>query len=183
MVDSKFRLPSKGKVSSSDGPMIFHRAIDLYEAIMSVDSKLALPCNVRIEIVADVISRLYGNELVRTATFLRVCGKEIVATAVPHMATIIVSYKDNGVDEKIAYNYFFEYGIGGRLLMGRYGSKTVEVFKGVADFFGGTLDIDDCDDTELNYSVDPKSDSMNYPITDVDYDNLAKRIMAVVPVQ
>jgi len=147
---------------------------------MSVDSKITLPGNVRVGDVAAVISCLYGNEKIFQNGFVKVHGYNIHTTTVPEMVMIEVSPPNGG--DKDVYCYFFEYGGGQRLIMGRSRPKTIEVFKALADFFGGKIDFDDCDDIDLDYSVEPKPDSLNCPNDGDEWTDLQNRIQAIQPI-
>lgn len=53
------------------------------------------------------------------------------------------------------------------------------VGKRLVDFFGGSVDFNDCDDIDVDYSKEPGSTDVNAPTSGEHWENFQKRILEV----
>ncbi len=126
---------------------------------MGIDCKIFLPAKSRVRDVADVLAALHGCEVTKQ-TFSGTSGGWATnvegvtvkgSDSVAECATIL--FKDRW------FLYHFEFHNDGcRGLMPRSTASNIAAMKGLADFFGGRVDFDDCDDCECDYYVDEQPD-------------------------
>lgn len=159
---------------------------------MGVDTKLSLPPNVRVDDVADVIGVLRGREvelmaLDQTSIVARVRGVEVKGSAsIPQMCTIIIWLPSVVGEEAVAdssYFFHFECRGGRREMSARAMAANIALFKAVAEFFGGIVDYNDCDDEDADYIVPDKSDDENHPDDGEPWNSLQQRIAKVKPLK
>jgi hypothetical protein len=153
---------------------------------MSVDTRVSLPGNVRVDDVASVLGKLFG--LPSTLDPLgpdhgvacRVSGAHVRQCAdIPTMVRIELR-KANG-DHVFACNYHFEMPGGRRLLSASSRAETIAAFRGVADFFGGKVDYGDWDSEYADHSVEDKPDDENHPEDGEPWNTFQTRMHAVKP--
>ena len=158
---------------------------------MGVDTKLTLPGNVRVQDVAKVMGVLAGLKPEQYSiagskgVFVRVDGATVGTTHSAYMAEIELSAPDGHtlIDGERSHSvlYFFEDEGGRRLLMPKSTPFWIAVCRGLADFFGGMVDYNDCDDRSVNYRVKFKSNTENQPRTDEPWDEFHLRILNLTP--
>ena len=146
---------------------------------MGVDTVIRLPENVRVDDVTDVIGILVGKKA-HKKTFDQVIQSEGWHTRVDGVDTapsisgcvqihITKGLSDDATRARDGQNdapfvlYFFESERGGRLLSPPSTTFWIAVGKGLVKFFGGTIDYNDCDDSNIDYRVAKKSRSINAP--------------------
>jgi hypothetical protein len=159
---------------------------------MGVDVKINLPDNVRIKDVAYLIGIASGIKPEWEVTshdpdhsWLRVPGVEVKQTSSVEMAEI--SIRSTGhvlVDgEDIHYLFYhFESSRGGRSLGPRSTAYWIAIAHRLVDFFGGTIDYQDCDNVEVDYKRPRKASRYNCPEDGDDYWNFYKRLSEVKPI-
>jgi len=151
---------------------------------MGVDARLFLPGNVRVHDVASVLGILFGlPHALEPLTggdgvLCRVRGANVRGHIdIPAMAEIELR-APNG-DHVAGFYYHFENPSGRRQLTGRSTAKVIAAFKYVADFFGGRVDYQDCDDEDLDYVAPDKSDEENHADDGEAWDAFQRRMDAV----
>lgn len=153
---------------------------------MGVDARIYLPANVRVDDVADVIGALLGRKPERqdfggnsSGWSTKVPGVSVETTSIPEMAAINVNDCPvlNGRMAHICYH--FEGRGGRRAILLRSYAQWIAMFKRLADFFGGTVDFSDCDDSEADYVVAHKSDAENHAEDNVEWYDLQARKLEV----
>lgn len=160
---------------------------------MSVDTILTLPANVHVRDVLEVLLRLYGDQarpIQLRAPYLfeawGVQGKLSCASRADiHIPTrgVFESQSRRGFD-LFAWNFEGE---GGNRTLKRLGFDEdfpwpVDLFKALADFFGGYIDFRDDDDIEKDYEVPFKTKLENRPDEDPHHALFMARIEAVQPI-
>jgi hypothetical protein len=158
---------------------------------MGVDTRLTLPGNVRVDDVADVMGVLAGlkpeqYEIDRSGgVFVRVPGVSVQTTSIATMVEIDlkVSGGHTLVDGQPHHTvpYFFENVGGRRLLLPRATPFWIAVCRGLADFFGGSVDYSDCDSRAVDYRVNFKRDAENHPTNGEPWDEFYRRILNLTP--
>jgi hypothetical protein len=160
---------------------------------MGVDTHLYLPSDVRVKDVALVAAALLGvsihkHEFVDGSFFAEAPDHRVKVNAASFeagFADIIVRPKPG---ESLAWLklgecwsafYAFEGGRGRRYLSARSYAINIAVFKGLARFFGGTVDFNDCDDRAVNYRAEKKG--RNDPEEGAAEVNFQRRLLAVQP--
>lgn len=151
---------------------------------MSNSTHIKLPHNVRIRDVASVIGRLLGCEAERAplsggeSWYADVTGVSAVVTAGSAGCAWIEVLRPSASAR--SYLYHFEAPCG-RLLMPTACAEAIALGKGLVDFFGGSVDFNDCDSAEDDYVQPAKTDAENRPEDGAEWRSLQERIMAVRP--
>ncbi len=155
---------------------------------MGIDAHLSLPPNVRVRDVASVLGILYGLPFSleplssdRGAVSCHVRGATVQGYAeIPEMARIDLR-EPNG--EAIAGFFFhFENAGGHRVVTGRARAKVLAAFTRVAEFFGGSVDYNDCDDETENYvAMIVRDDEQNCPEDGEPWQAFQHRLASVKP--
>jgi hypothetical protein len=129
---------------------------------MGVDSKICLPGNVRLNTVCDVVSVLLAAPVSKTplkgsnegAWYARP-GDGVVKFQVYKQVPCMTSVTIDDIDPRITGNkaygfgYHFEFDKGScRGIIQRAWACNIVLFKRLADFFGGIVDYNDCDNVE-----------------------------------
>lgn len=159
---------------------------------MGVDVKINLPDNVRVKDVAYIIGIAAGCPIQWEKTehdpdhsWLRVRGVEVKGTSSVEMAEISIRSTGHllvdGEDMHYLF-YHFESSRGGRSLGPRSTAFWLAVAHRLVDFFGGSIDYQDCDDVEVDYSRPKKPRRLNSPEDGDDYWNFYKRLSEVKPI-
>jgi hypothetical protein len=143
---------------------------------MGVNVKLLLPAAAKVRYVSLVAAALLGNkkEMVtvynysKPFTSVKVDGVSVEPSSVAELANIkIVLNKENFLAKQISqwdgdiYNltYHFEADNGGeRLIMPACVDVKQALCVGLAKFFGGIVDLCDCDDTYVDYTFPEQPD-------------------------
>jgi len=159
---------------------------------MGVDCKINLPDNVRVKDVAYLIGIASGltpewepYERDPNLKFLRVKGVEVKHTTIIEMAEISVRSVGkllvDGEDIHHLY-YHFESSYGGRSLGPRSTAYWIAVAHRLVDFFGGTIDYQDCDTVDVDYRRGKKSNRYNCPEDGKPWHSFYKRLSEVKPI-
>lgn len=159
---------------------------------MGVDCKINLPDNVRVKDVADLIGIASGlpvnwepcsND--RDLKFLRVPGVEVRQTSCVTMPEISIrSLGKLLVDGKDIHHvyYHLESSYGGRSLGPPSTAYWIAVAHRLVDFFGGTIDYQDCDEVRIDYRRAKKTRNQNSPEDGKPWHNFYKRLSEVKPI-
>ncbi len=148
-----------------------------------MDTVLTLPPNVQVNNVARVFALLLGCKAHKVTPndkfwHAEVSGVKVHSSGVPELVKIHI---DPPYGECRRIKYYFE-GEGGTRIIRMGGSEdNIALCRGVADFFGGTIDYNDCDDIETDYQVPPKSNLENSADDGPEYNALQARILKVKP--
>lgn len=164
---------------------------------MGIDAVLSLPGNVRLQDVKEVLWRLYGTEekqvlYVPGSDFTY--GELFIATSVGYHDQTFLLCAEPGEDLRLLNNersefaipcdrffWSFEGGNGTRRLHRIANPWTIAVLKALADFFGGTVDFDDSDDSYADHVVEPGSNERNCPTDGYAWQGLMGRLADVGP--
>ena len=153
---------------------------------MGVDTRIRLPGDVRVRDVADVIGILAGRKVSwggsGKSRWVEVEGVTVEsAQGVPQCANIQITPGDGVRPDHIYVLYHFEDDEGnGRVLCPRSTPFWVAVGKRLVQFFGGTVDYQDCDDVEVDFKAD-KPRSRNNPSDGKPWDDFQAEKAAIVP--
>jgi hypothetical protein len=156
---------------------------------MGVDCKIVLPGNVRIKDVANVIGLAAGlkgemySDKTHGASWATVEGVETKPlSSLEGMAEISLcgDLIDKWKHHFVIY-HFEAYG-SGRLLSPRSTAFWIACGHRLVDFFGGKMDINDCDEIRVDYSVPKKPNNQNCPRSDRCWDDFQKRILSIKPI-
>lgn len=151
---------------------------------MSIDCRISLPCNVRIRAVAKVLAALLGHpgekmQLPGTrpswAASFPIVKLKSADIGDPSVAWIEIN------DRMFLFHFELRGGRKGILLPKSH--ENIRLFKALADFFGGKVDFDDCDDVEFDYIVKDKKDEQNCPEDGEAWTNLQERFLAIKPLK
>lgn len=158
---------------------------------MGVDMRVYLPANVRVRNVAGVMGAYAGCPV--SKDFFR-CGGggwsahadgvEVKSASLPEMVSIFI--RTPMVDGETVHhcNYHFESEGGriGRLMLPRSTAFWIALMTRVVDFFGGTIDYQDCDESECDYAVPEKTWQENSPSDGDEWYSFQNRVLAIVPI-
>lgn len=143
---------------------------------MGVDCKITLPNAARIDDVADVIGLLLGCKGTlepldnNGSIHLKVAGVETKNSSITGCAEINISNAPLGSGGKSGNRWFFyhfewsgqnkgDYNTGqGRGIMPRSTAINIAMAKELVTFFGGSVDYNDCDDTEVDFKAPEQKD-------------------------
>ncbi len=156
---------------------------------MGVDCGINLPDNVRVKDVAYVIGIASGLKVEwepcfpdKNNSWLRVPGAEVKATNIIEMAEVFVRGDlVDGQDVHFCY-YHFESSDGGRSLNPRSTAYWLAIAHRLVDFFGGSIDYQDCDDVAVDYDKPGNSRDLNSPEDGDEYWDFYKRLAAIKPI-
>jgi hypothetical protein len=152
---------------------------------MGIDTHLFLPGDVQIRDVGDVAAILLGHEpelkpLTATSDHVDVKGIRIRGYEdIPGCAEINIEATE---DMEYARSIFFTYEVEGRpgerLASLRANAEGIALFVKLAEFFGGTVDFNDCDDEEEDVKKSrPRGGNSTHE--DGDFDRMQRRKMNV----
>lgn len=153
---------------------------------MGIDCKIRLPEDVRVRDVADVVALLAGRPFrwVEQAggRWIEVDAVEVrsLGDVLVECAEILIAEGPGVVREKLRVLYHFEPSEGGRLLMPRATAAWVAVGRRLVEFFGGSVDYNDCDGIQEDYRARPPRDD-NKPENGVEWNTFQAAKAAVVP--
>jgi hypothetical protein len=148
---------------------------------------------VRVKDVATVLGAAAGLPVVkrqftggRDGWAAEVEGVTVETTSVPHMLHLdFKAPQGQTLVDGMAWHYcsfHYEYERSdGRLLMPRSNAFWVAIGKRLVDFFGGTVDYNDCDDVEVDYQRPKKSRKLNAPTSGAEWTAFQERLLAVKP--
>jgi len=151
---------------------------------MGVDTKIMLPSKVRARTVSSVLGRIVGFEGIKTALgggawYTQVEGISINNNPQVVGLADITWDKAPGPRTRGYVAYHFEVEDGGRLLMPPSTAFWLAVGHRLVDFFGGKLDYNDCDNSEVDYKV--KANPNSWADDGKPWDQLQQRIMDIEP--
>lgn len=162
---------------------------------MGVDVRVHLPANVRLDTVARVMAAYAGGEVKKSffendsksGWSTRVDGYKIKSCeAIPSMVEIIIEPGKPMVDGENLHHCFYHFEPsereGGRLMMPRSTAFWIALMTKVVDFFGGTLDYQDCDSVDVDYTVPAKSWEENSAEDGAAWYALQNRILSIKPI-
>ena len=152
---------------------------------MGMNCKITLPAACRLRDVADVIGALAGLPVQRQyfetcpGWITRVEGVECSSYAqlgLEGCAKIQYQNPMDGLDHQIMYH--FEWGKdGSRGLMPSSTPFWIAIGRGLVDFFGGSVDYNDCDDSDVDYQKPEQPDI--HAEDDEEWYSLQERKLAV----
>ena len=124
---------------------------------MGVDAEVLLPAHVRVQDVAEVVGKLLGHE-----STLRPAGgvdvKQVEVVSIPEIPSCawLRGYDNTGDERCTTFSvlYHFESEDGRRIIMRRSRAEYIALLRRLADFFGGTVDYQDCDAEGADYCVE-----------------------------
>jgi len=156
---------------------------------MGVDCGINLPDNVRVKDVAQIIgiaaglTPQWGGS--HGAKWVEVPGADVTNTIIPEMVEIAIRSLGHLLidgDAMHTVNYHFESDNNGRSLNPRSTAFWLAVAHRLVDFFGGTIDYQDCDDVEVDYFVPANVRSVNSPSDNEEWDLFQQRKFEVKPI-
>lgn len=165
---------------------------------MGVNCRIHLPDSCRVDVVANVMGALAGLPVTRhplnspshpRAWSAHVEGAVVSNTNTPSMARIMLTATGDRklFDGEPLHHTFYHFESswgqhGGRVMLPRSFAFWIAIGRRLVDFFGGVLDYQDCDDSEMDYVGLDKGRKMNSPETGKPWQNLQERIAAIVPI-
>lgn len=125
---------------------------------MGVDTKLHLPPETKVEDVFDVLVAMLGGETYKRH-FHNDDGWSAEVRPEPHFKVFsdiptmtIVDGKVDGSFYHVFYHFEGRYPLSGwRQMTTGFRERRRPLWKAMADFFGGLLDMNDCDNIEVDY--------------------------------
>jgi hypothetical protein len=166
---------------------------------MGVDAKIYLPGNVRLSTVVEVVARLLDAPAVykklepekpKSTSWHASIPEGVVEyrNTVQGLVGVTIGQINPALRGSEHFPFSYHYEFGGYKGMGacrgmilRSWDCNIAILRGLADFFGGIVDHQDCDDEERDYVVADKPDNMNCPEDGRAWQFLQERIMAVEP--
>lgn len=164
---------------------------------MGVDVRLWLPADCRVKDVAIVAAALVGIRLHRKALpgggwyadavndkaiTAKACGSPLI----PEMCSVIIKPEKGQMligrlyDGPVSFNYHFESTCGERYVSMRSYPEHIALMVGIAKFFGGRVDFNDCDDNDANVRF--RKHGPNDPEDGDAWHRQQNRILAVKPI-
>lgn len=156
---------------------------------MGIDIRITLPGDVRVDDVARVMGVLAGLPAEQyslgssPSIFVRVKRATVENTTFPDMAQIVLS--GQMVDGDIAHfvNWHFEGNGFDRICFPPSTAFWIAVSRGLVDFFGGKVDYQDCDESEVDYQRDYHLSLVsNCPTDGPEWDAFETRILNLTPI-
>lgn len=154
---------------------------------MAIAMRVILPGNVRVRDVATVMGAYAGLNAVNMGNtdnpFARV-SDACVAAILSQPGCAEIGLQGKTVDGCHGHfcTYFFEPShCDGRMIVTRSTPFWIALMTKVVDFFGGSLDYQDCDGDDMDYHVPHKSRDENSPGDGEPYKDFQNRILAIVP--
>ena len=157
---------------------------------MGVDATISLPPNVQVRYVAYVAGILLGLKPERAplnSGHVRSDGQPSYGVRVPgvtlascgstvEMCDIVI-----GTPAPRSFFYHFESTGGRRSIRLQSTAENIALLCSLADFFGGVVDYEDCDEIEKDYVVPDKPDAENCADDGKPWDDMIDRVLAVKP--
>lgn len=145
---------------------------------MGTDCRIILPDNVVVGNVSKVLGRLAGLPVERhhhdpRTWWAKVKGAKVETTSVPEM--VMIRWGDRHT------TYHFEYGPGGRLMLPRSTAFWLAAGNRLIEFFGGSIDWNDCDATDVDREFPAKTRAENSPEDGEPWYDFQDRLMALKP--
>lgn len=153
---------------------------------MGCNCDLHLPQNVRVSDVAEACGILLGIKQERVklsggSWSVKVTGISYkVIDHIPAMVNILLSGCEIG-DELRSFYYHYETSGEYFLMLARSTALNIAMFKRLADFFGGVVDANDCDEEERDYQVKFKSRKVNSPEDGKEWEEFQERMLKLKP--
>jgi hypothetical protein len=125
---------------------------------MGVNCDITLPGNVRVSDVAKVIGRLSGCEAKKTrfsqggGWYTEVKTVNVKPSTMPECCHIY--WQHNEDDRAVLYHFEWE-SSGNRGLSPNATAWWIAAAKRLVDFFGGSVDFNDCDSIDVDYEKEP----------------------------
>lgn len=148
---------------------------------MGCSTYIYLPGNVRVRDVASVMGAIMGcpkrfeNFSSGSDGYTKVDNVEVESTGCPELAYIKIK-------NRVAYYHFETFEDNKRLVSTNSTSFWNVVGRRLVDFFGGYVDYNDCDETEVDYVVASKPISVNAPSDGDEWYVLQDRILNITPI-
>lgn len=156
---------------------------------MGVDVRLMIPAPARIRDVADVLAALLGCPVVRQdhghgGSWSANCWGDVAFYRSENADDLIqpecVWININAPDDPRSFLYFFEWdAMGNHGLFPRSTASNIALCVAICDFFGGTVDFNDCDDVEVDYRQPVREDI--HPHGGMPWENFQNRKLAIQP--
>jgi hypothetical protein len=152
---------------------------------MGVDAKVNLDPRTEVRKVSEVLGKILGCESSiqplpggggEYHIYVDVQGAKVRPS---NEVTCCYIDVDNGRGYAHSFLYHFEGYDGGRLIMGGSTATNIAIFRRLADFFGGTVDYNDCDSKKVNYRCQPLP--FAFADDDEDWAKLQREINGVQP--
>lgn len=150
---------------------------------MSVDCHVYLPAPARVDDVAEVLGLLFGCPMVaeqrKNFLYEYVPGARVVVC--PEIVTMVSIYVEppNTARARHWFYHFEGDALGRHLLSQRARPSSIAAGVALVDFFGGVVDMNDCDDEHNDYSAPAREDI--HAVSDPEYHNLRHRMREVQP--
>ena len=143
---------------------------------MGANCQIVLPHNVRVEDVATVMAILAGSPPEKNffgpADSMWSTRSGGFAENTTIIGMVAIRFADRYA------HYFFEPDeYNGRLISCRSTPFWCAMANRLVDFFGGVVDYNDCDDSDIDYEVEPKSDIENKPTEGEEWYTFHQRIL------
>lgn len=165
---------------------------------MGVDTNIRLPVNVRARNVADVIGILSGKKVVKVSMdksfYAKVEGVSAKGSDIAGLAEIVIDCPVSDAAQKARLEgnknatpyclFNYESHFNGKACFLMIPSSTpywIAIGKGLIDFFGGSMDYNDCDDKDVNYKKREKSRKENSPENDKPWEDFQNRLWNLKP--
>lgn len=161
---------------------------------MGIDTHIRLPGNVRVHDVAKIIAILCGcpaalKPLTGTnSKYVDVDGIKVTPSTMPEACYICVDAKHfspaaskvrDGESVRILFQFESK---GMRYIGGGCGTFWQTIGRGLINFFGGVIDDNDSDESEVDYERPARSDVENCPEDGKAWDDFQTRMIKVKPI-
>jgi hypothetical protein len=154
---------------------------------MGVDTRISLPSNVRVRDVAKVMAASLGCKVTRriiprsSGIFAECEDVKIDSASMAELCNIELHNCTVG-SESQWFLFHWELSGGKKGMLPRSTAINIAIGMRLIKFFGGSIDFQDCDSTQIDYIADEKSNDENCPTDGREWDNLQKRILAIEPI-
>lgn len=117
---------------------------------MGQDMNIYFPAHTPVQSVAEAMGILLGNHYERDIG-INVDGVNVRVTNVPQMAEILISIANREQPVHAWWHFESDELHGERILSCRTSSPIVNIAEPLAKFFGGRVDLNDCDDVSADF--------------------------------
>ena len=151
---------------------------------MGIWCVISLPGNVRVYDVAEVIAASLGTQLHMFGPSANAPGWEVEAIPTePRLCRITCRDRTEGrCADMREFTFHFEGPGGRRLLMPASTPHNIALGRRLIDFFGGTMRYRDDSGVSVNYGTEDGSNAQNGPEEGVDWADLQRRMVAILPI-
>lgn len=153
---------------------------------MGVDTQIRLPCDVRVRDVGNVIGILAGlpsskHSLGGESYSCRVEGVKVAPSSIAECCSLTFDGKmvDGALHHWVLYHFENEHN--GRLLLPRACPFWICVARGLVNFFGGSVDYQDCDTVDTDYQKE-KPRKQNNPSDGKPWHDFQDALLALRPI-